>query len=256
MFEIDIYNAVVGTMLALSMVVFLVLLRIDAPYGMTYSNKWGWSLPNKLGWIIMEWPVFFAMVLLWVLSPRRGEPALIVMALIFLAHYFQRCFIFPFIMRGKNRMPVLIVGMGLLFNLVNAYMIGGWLFYVSPPEMYTVSWLYNPLFILGTAVFIFGMVVNINSDSIIRNLRSPGDSKHYIPRGGMYRYVTGANYFGELSEWLGYALLTWSLGGLAFFLWTFANLAPRARAVHGRYLKEFGEEYSALNRRYIIPFIF
>ena len=34
-FEIDIYNAVVGAMLALSVVVFIVLLRIDAPYGMT-----------------------------------------------------------------------------------------------------------------------------------------------------------------------------------------------------------------------------
>ena len=72
----------------------------------------------------------------------------------------------------------------------------------------------------------------------------------------MYRYVTGANYFGELTEWLGYAILTWSLGGLAFFLWTFANLAPRARAVHGRYVREFGDDYSSLNRRYIIPFIY
>ena len=256
MFEIDIYNAVVGAMLALSVVVFIVLLRIDAPYGMTYSKKWGWSLPNKLGWILMEWPVFFAMVLLWVLSPRRGEPALIVMACIFLAHYFQRCFIFPFMIRGKNRMPLVIITMGVVFNLVNAYMIGGWLFYVSPEDMYGVSWLYDPLFILGTVIFILGMIININSDSIIRNLRAPGDSRHYIPKGGMYRYVTGANYFGELTEWLGYAILTWSLGGLAFFLWTFANLAPRARAVHGRYLKEFGDEYSALRRRYIIPFIY
>lgn len=256
MFEIDIYNAVVGTMLALSVVVFIALQRIDAPYGMTYSRKWGWSVPNKIGWILMEWPVFFAMVLLWVLSPRRGEPALIVMACIFLLHYFQRCFIFPFILRGKNRMPLMIVAMGVVFNLVNAYMIGGWLFYVSPSGMYAPSWLYSPLFILGAVIFITGMIININSDSIIRGLRAPGDSKHYIPRGGMYRYVTGANYFGELTEWLGYAILTWSLGGLAFFLWTFANLGPRARAIHGRYIKEFGDEYKNLNRRYIIPFIY
>ena len=160
-------------MLALSVVVFIVLLRVDAPYGMTYSRKWGWSLPNRLGWILMEWPVFFAMVLLWVLSPRRGEPALMVMACIFLAHYFQRCFIFPFILRGKNRMPLAVVAMGVVFNLVNAYMIGGWLFYVSPVDTYGTSWLYSPLFILGTVIFIIGMIININSDSIIRKLRKP-----------------------------------------------------------------------------------
>lgn len=243
-------------MIALSVVVFIALQRIEAPYGMTFSKSWGWSVPNKLGWVLMEWPVFICMVLLWVLSPRRGEPALIVMACIFLAHYFQRCFIFPFMMRGKNRMSLVIVACGLVFNVINAYMIGGWLFYVSPPDLYPPSWLYSPLFILGTVIFIIGMVININSDSIIRGLRKPGDSRHYIPKGGMYRYVTGANYFGELTEWLGYAILTWSLGGLAFFLWTFANLAPRARTVHKRYVREFGDDYKTLNRKYIIPFIY
>ena len=243
-------------MLALSVVVFIALQRIEAPYGMTFSRKWGPSVPNRMGWILMEWPVFIAMVLLWVLSPRRGNLALMVMAVIFLAHYFQRCFIFPFMIKGKNRMSLVVVVLGVVFNLINAYMIGGWLFYVAPADMYGTDWLYSPLFILGTVIFIFGMAVNINSDSIIRGLRKPGDSRHYIPKGGMYRYVTGANYFGELTEWLGYAILSWSLGGLAFFCWTFANLAPRARAVHGRYIREFGEDYTRLNRRYILPFIY
>lgn len=243
-------------MLALAVVVFFALQRLEAPYGMTYSRKWGPSLPNKLGWILMEWPVFFGMVLLWVLSPRRGEPALIVMASIFLAHYFQRCFIFPFCIRGKNRMSLVIVASGFFFNLINAYMIGGWLFYVSPVSRYGVDWLTSPLFILGTVIFIAGMTINIKSDGIIRNLRTPGDTRHYIPRGGMFEYVTGANYFGELTEWFGYAILTWSLGAFAFFVWTFANLAPRARTVHGRYIKEFGDDYSSLNRKYIIPFIY
>ena len=72
----------------------------------------------------------------------------------------------------------------------------------------------------------------------------------------MFRYVTSANYFGELLEWTGYAILTWSLGGLVFAIWTFANLAPRARTLHKRYIAEFGHTYSELRRRYIIPFIY
>ncbi|MDE6680105.1 MAG: 3-oxo-5-alpha-steroid 4-dehydrogenase, partial [Muribaculaceae bacterium] len=88
------------------------------------------------------------------------------------------------------------------------------------------------------------------------HLRRPGDTRHYIPRGGMFRYVTSANYFGELIEWTGYAILTWSLPAAVFVLWTFANLAPRARSLHARYESEFGDEYTALRRRYLLPFIY
>lgn len=223
---------------------------------MMYTKKWGPTVGNRLGWILMESPVFIAMLLFWLLSPRASEPALIVMALIFELHYFQRSFIFPFLIRGKSRMPLAIILMGVVFNLINSYMIGGWLFYVSPADEYPVSWLASPLFILGTIIYLIGMFINLRSDYIIRHLRKPGDTRHYIPRGGMFKYVTSANYFGEFTEWVGYAILTWSLGGLTFAIWTFANLAPRARSLHARYCSEFGEEYKTLGRRYIIPFIY
>lgn len=250
------YYTVVGVMFCLAPIVFIVLQRVSAGYGMMYTKKWGPSLPNRLGWFMMESPIFFAMLLFWFLSDRCREPAPVVMCLLFLVHYFQRSFIFPFLIKGKSRMPLSIVAMGVTFNLINSYMIGGWLFYVSPQGTYTVDWLYNPLFIFGTLVFIAGMVINLHSDHIIRHLRKPGDTAHYIPRGGFYRYVTSANYFGEFVEWTGYAILTWSLGGVAFVLWTFANLAPRARKIHQRYLSEFGEEYKSLNRKYILPFLY
>lgn len=152
-------------------------------------------------------------------------------------------------------MPLAVILMGVVFNLINAYMIGGWLFYIAPLQ-YPVSWLYSPLFILGTLIFFCGMWINIKSDSIVRHLRKPGDTRHYIPKGGLYNYVTSANYFGEFVEWTGYAILTWSLGGLAFAVWTFANLAPRARSIHQRYISEFGDDYRCLHRKYIIPFIY
>ena len=243
-------------MIALAVIVFAALHRIEAAYGMTYSPKWGPSLNNKVAWVLMEAPVFVAMVLLWIFSPRSSSPSVCVMASFFLLHYFQRSFVFPLLMRGKSRMPAAIMLMGITFNLVNAYLIGGWLFYVSPEGMYDTSWFSSPLFILGTVIFFFGMFVNIQSDSIIRHLRKPGDRNHYIPRGGMYNYVACGNYFGEVVEWLGYAVLTWSLAGFTFFLWTFANLAPRARTIHRRYVKEFGEDYEKLNLHYILPFIY
>lgn len=255
-FSHDFYFAVVWTMLALAAVVFLALQHVTAGYGMMYSRRWGPTVNNRLGWVLMEAPVFIAMLLLWLCSPRRTEAAPAVMATLFLLHYFQRSFIFPLLIKGNGRMPLAIIAMGVVFNIINAYMIGGWLFYASPNGTYPVSWMWSPQFIAGTLIFFTGMAVNIQSDSIVRSLRKPGDTRHYIPRGGMYRYVTSANYFGEFVEWTGFAILTWSLGGLAFAVWTFANLAPRAKAIHRRYESEFGEEYKALNRRYIIPGIY
>ena len=243
-------------MIALAVIVFIALHRIEAAYGMTFTPKWGPSVNNRLGWVMMESPVVAAMILLWIFSPRATSPVVAVMASLFLLHYFQRSFVFPFLMRGKNRMPLAIMLMGAIFNVVNAYLIGGWLFYVSPVDMYDISWFHSPLFILGVVIFFIGMAVNIKSDSIIRHLRKPGDRNHYIPRGGMYRYVACGNYFGEVVEWLGYAVLTWSLAGLTFVLWTFANLAPRARTIHKRYVREFGDEYTRLNLRYILPFFY
>lgn len=243
-------------MLALAVVVFAALHCVTAGYGMMYNRHWGPTVGNRLGWVIMEVPSFVSMLLLWLLSPRLAEPSLVVMVLLFEIHYFQRTFVFPFLIRGRSRMPLVIVVMGIVFNIINTYMIGGWFFYVSPPDTYPVSWLVSPQFIAGTIVFLTGMAINLRSDSIIRNLRQPGDTRHYIPRGGMYRYVTSANYLGEFTEWVGYAILTWSVGAVVFAVWTFANLAPRARSIHRRYIDEFGGEYTSLRRRYIIPFIY
>ena len=249
------FRTVEYIMIALAFMVFAGLRFVTPGYGMFYNPKWGPSVGNRLGWILMETPVFICMAVLWGCSSRRSESAPVVMASLFMLHYFQRSFIFPLLIKGKSRMPLSIILMGVVFNVINAYLIGGWLFYVSPADTYPVSWLSSPKFISGTLIFFAGMCVNIHSDHIIRHLRRPGDRRHYIPKGGMFRYVTSANYFGEFLEWVGYAVLTWSLPGVIFALWTFANLAPRARSLHRRYMDEFGDDYKNLNRKYIIPFI-
>lgn len=250
------FDIVTGSMAFLAVVVFIVLHRINAGYGMMYTKKWGPTVNNRAGWFIMEFPALCCMTLIWIFSPYGKNPAPCVMGALFGIHYIQRTFIFPFLIRGKSRMPWAIILMGMTFNVINAYMIGGWLFHLAPPAYYDTSWLLSPLFILGTVVFFVGMGINLQSDHIIRHLRKPGDTGHYIPMNGLYRYVTAANYFGEFTEWVGFAILTWSIPGVVFALWTFANLAPRARALHARYTKEFGDKYSSLDRKFMIPFVY
>jgi 3-oxo-5-alpha-steroid 4-dehydrogenase 1 len=256
LFQPDYYQGVLLTMTVLAVIVFIALHKITAGYGMMYTSRWGLTVNNRLGWVLMEAPVFVAMLVLWVMSDRQADTARAVIASLFMLHYAQRSFIFPLLIRGRGRMPLAIIAMGVIFNLVNAYMLGGWIFYVSATDYYTIDWLWSPQFIVGTLIFFAGMAINWQSDYIIRHLRRPGDTRHYIPRGGMFRYVTSANYLGEFTEWVGYAILTWSAAGAVFALWTFANLAPRAVKLHERYCDEFGDEYRKLNRRYILPFIY
>ena len=61
------------------------------------------------------------------------------------------------------------------------------------------------------------------------------------------------NYLGEIVEWCGWALATWSPAGLAFAVYTAANLAPRAVSNHHWYLSHF-PDYPR-ERRALIPFV-
>lgn len=250
------FNVFLAVMAVVAVAVFVSLFFVDAGYGKFYTKKWGPAIDNRLGWVLMESPVFFLMIALWFRSGRIADIPRIVMLLIFEIHYFQRSFIFPLLIRGKGRMPLSIIAMSILFNSLNALAQGGWLFYFSPLERYTAAWLADPRFIIGTLIFFYGMYVNISSDSIIRNLRKPGDSAHYLPQGGLFRYVTSANYFGELLEWVGFAILTWSLSGALFALWTFANLGPRAARIYDRYKQEFPGQFNPARVKRMIPFIY
>ena len=243
-------------MTIIAVIVFIALYFVTAGYGVFYNKKWGPSIPNKIGWILMESPVFIAMILLCVFSERSTNVVCLIFLILFEIHYFQRSFIFPFLIRGKSVMPLSVILMGVVFNTLNALMQGGWIFYVAPENMYEISWLTTPQFIIGTLIFISGMIINIHSDYIIRHLRKPGDTKHYLPKKGMFKYVTSANYFGEFVEWCGFAILTWSLAGAVFALWTFANLAPRAAKIYDNYKKEFGNELDTKKVKRILPFIY
>ena len=256
MFSVSTFNIVLIVMTVMAVVVFVSLFFVDAGYGRFYAPKWGPAIDNRLGWMLMEAPVFVAMLLLWWLSDRREDGIRLVFLLLFELHYFHRAFVFPWLMRGRSKMPLSIIGTAVLFNTLNAYMQGGWLFYVSPVDYYSADWLTSLPFLAGTALFLFGMGVNIHSDRIIRNLRKPGDTAHYLPRGGMFRWVTSANSFGELVEWTGFAILTWSVSGAVFALWTFANLAPRAARIYNGYRQEFPEQLDTRTTKRIIPFIF
>ncbi len=241
----------------IGLVVFVTLYFINAGYGKMISDKWGPTIPNKVGWILMECPVFLVMLYFWGKSEVVGQLPYLLFFLFFQIHYFQRSFVFPLLMKGNSRIPIAIMIMSIVFNLVNGYIQGTWLFEIAPElGLYKASWITDPRFIIGSIIFFFGMGINWHSDHIIRNLRKPGDTKHYLPKGGMYNYVTSANYFGEVVEWLGWAILTWSWAGFVFFWFTCSNLVPRSNAIYHKYESEFADEFHTRKLKRIFPFIY
>ena len=141
------FNTFLVVMAVTALIVFIALHFINAGYGMLFDKKWGASLSNRIGWIVMEAPVFIAMIFLWIFATDeyRFDPIRITFLVLFQIHYFQRSFIFPFLIKGNSRMPLSIVSMGIIFNLLNALMQGGWIFYISPLDYYTAEWFYSCL---------------------------------------------------------------------------------------------------------------
>lgn len=54
----------------------------------------------------------------------------------------------------------------------------------------------------------------------------------YFFIGGLFEYVSGANFFGEVVEWSGFALAGWSIPGAAFAIFTLLVLSSRAKQHH------------------------
>ena len=244
-----ILRAILLTWFTLGLGVSLALFIIPAPYGRYASRRYKLSLPSNLGWVIMESPAVFVFGAMYLIGSRSHTLTAFVFLLMWMSHYLQRAFMYPFLQRSQRRLPLLIVALGFGFNVINAYVNGRYLFEFSGGH--GDIWLSDPRFALGMLIFAVGYVVNKHSDAILRNLRAPGESGYAIPHGGLYRWVSCPNYFGEILTWLGWAVATWSLPGLAFALWTIANLAPRAWSHHRWYRSEF-EDYPP-ERRALLP---
>lgn len=255
--NIDQFNFLLFVMAISAVIVFVVLYFVEVGYGKAISDKWGPAINNKVAWILMESPAFLVLLYIWLQSgDRKFDLVPFLLFFLFELHYFQRSFIFPFILKGKSKMPIIIMLMGAAFCAINGFIQGEWIFFLAPKTMYTVEWLTTPRFIIGVILFFGGMIINLHSDHVIRHLRKPGDTKHYLPKKGFYKYVTSANYFGEIVEWIGFAIASWSWAGVLFVVWTCANLVPRSNSIYKRYKKEFSEEFDEKRLKRVFPFVY
>jgi hypothetical protein len=235
---------------AFSVLVFVILFFITAPYGKFMRKGWGQAIKSKWAWLSMEFLSPALILLFFILSPDKNVVGIIFVSA-WLFHYVHRTFIYPFSQSGRDKpYPLVVAMMAMVFNLLNGFVNGYGVFHLME---YNISWLGSWQFIAGIIIFSAGFIINKTADEKLRLLRRNNGNEYVIPEGWLFKYISCPHYFGELIEWGGWALMTWSVPGLAFFAFTFANLFPRAVRTHRWYRTHF-KEYPQ-RRKAIVPFI-
>ncbi|XP_027132480.1 3-oxo-5-alpha-steroid 4-dehydrogenase 2 isoform X1 [Larimichthys crocea] len=234
----------------------------------------------RLGWFLQELPAFLLPLLLLFTEESSGQwTRRMVLLCTFMLHYFHRSIIYAFLTRGRP-VPLPIVFYAAIFCSLNGFLQGHHLLHCARPEDLRLTDTHTAA---GLVLFVVGMSINIHSDHILRSLRKPGETVYRIPHGttpepdphhtlihprtstciivggglcfsgGMFEFVSGANFFGEIVEWCGYAVATWSLPTFAFAFFTICSIGPRACHHHRDYQQRF-EDYPR-SRKALIPFI-
>ena len=229
----------------IGLIIFPINLIYKAPYGRHTSKKWGISIDNKLGWIIMELPALLVCPAIYFYFKIDFDISIMFICL-WIIHYFNRTIIFPFRIKTKGKkMPLAIVLSAFFFNIVNGLING---YFLSNINLHSVS----IFLIIGFLLFVLGLYINISSDNKLINLRKIKKG-YFVPKGGLFKYISCPNFFGEILEWFGFALMTFNIGSLSFFIWTCSNLIPRALAHHKWYKNKFNEYPK--ERKAILPFL-
>jgi hypothetical protein len=209
------------TMLIMALVTFLALyFWKTAPYGKFAASKgWGPLLPAWLCWMIMESPNLWNSLLIYILSESYfGKEVKLPISSrtnqwlisLYLLHYINRSLIFPCFLSQGNPMPISVMFFAFIYCFWNSCNQATSLILLNE---YDDDYWFSPPFLIGSAIFFFGLIVNIQSDLILINLKKQrtshlssdkkddvavagdGNKKGYvIPRGGFFEYVSSAHY--------------------------------------------------------------
>ena len=228
---------------------FTYLLFVPAPYGKFTRKGFGPLLSSKWSWLIQESPcILWTLYFLYTGENIKIESKLLTIVL--LMHYIYRNIIYGFLIPSHSKTTLVVFCSAIFFNAANGYIQVSGLMHYDLPETSINSF----RFWLGLCIWLFFLCFNIGSDAILRSLRKSGEKKYGIPYGGLFTYVSCANYLTETLLWLGWAIACKNWSGWLFLVVTIANLLPRSLSCHHWYLENF-KDYASLNRKAYIPFI-
>ena len=228
---------------------FIYLFFVSAPYGRHIRDGWGRNISARTGWVVMESPCVIIMIIYGLIVKDDLKKIHEIFLMLWLMHYIHRSFIYPFVIDMTNpKMPISVAASAFSFNIVNVNIQAFGIFYFTE---YSENWINSNLFYAGILIFLSGMYINIKSDYSLIALRKRKGPGYHLPNKFLHKYISSPNYFGEIIEWIGWTILTWSISGAVFALWTIANLVPRAFTHHKWYQEKFSNYPK--NRKAIIP---
>ena len=247
------FNLICWIWIAVAVIIFPILLKVTQPYGRHSKNNFGPMINNRFGWFFMEFPSLAIFGYYLFIKANLLNFLILIPALLWMLHYIHRVLIFPLQIRtARKKIPLLIVLLAFIFNIINGFLNGYWFVHYAPD--YSSGVIINLRLIAGVIIFFSGFAINKYHDAILIKLRPASGDGYKIPYGGLFKYVSCPNFFGEIISWAGYALVAYNLPALSFLIWTLINLSTRALDHHRWYIKEF-PEYDR-ERRALIPFLF
>lgn len=238
----------------LAIVQFVGQLFQPIPYGRHARGNGRLPIPGRIARMVITLipHVVFFVATYFLAGQRFREAPNIVFFCLYVVHFLERGIVTPLLSRyshSKIRLWILLSFFltGLLYSYINAEFIGS--------AEYCDNYLYDPRFIIGLVLFIVGFILNRAADYQLVWLRkSRTDTEYYVPKGPLYCLISCPNYFGEGLQWFGWAVMTWSLAGLVFWLASESIFIPRSRHNH-KWLRNQFLDYPTI-RKGLIPFLF
>jgi len=250
------YNFAVSIAVLLTGVCAVAEQTASTAYG-RFGNSVEVGLDPRIGWWLMELPCscVFVYQFFVVGGPQSKELVPRLMAAVFCCHYLYRGWIFPSMInvhKGSRYFSIVPAFFSWIVTSLHAYLNAKW--FSTHGKHLTKAWLRSPMFVAGVIFYYSGLYQTVQHDTIIRNLRPcPSGERYCIPLDGFFSEVICAQYFAELWAWFGFTLLSCGPNGLFILLVSTVNLLPRSVATHTWYAAKFGEDFTKLGLKYLLP---
>ena len=104
--EKTLFDLLVWLWILVAVVIFVVLLFVTAPFGRHSKRTWGATIPDRLGWFLMEIPAPLIFLLLVITGSAPKNLTVWIIAGLYLGHYANRAIIYPLRIILRSGSPV------------------------------------------------------------------------------------------------------------------------------------------------------
>jgi hypothetical protein len=228
--------------------VVVVTFRPIFPYGKTYTRGTALlklEMPDRLAFMLVTLPPLLIFLYAHLYFPNGNllSPA----SLCYVAHYVHRSLIYPWFRSSfSKRWPLESV----LYHAITNTLCATIAFHQTIFGLGNMHWTLQAVL---TLCFVSSAVGAALHDYRVCGLRRSGENGYQIPRGLLFKWVSGPQYLCELIQWLLFMpFLGYGFPMATFAVYHLVNITGRAEAVHEAYVRKlFKNKYPEERTPYI-----